>query len=283
MTKLPSPSVRATEVELQREFHSGFYGVPAAAAGRLAAWTVPMACIWGATRDIDAVALVETGEPDSEVWLFADDLPFWHGAHTMTWHSHLLMDAGHEPLPSLGVALFQLQEQAVRGTIIVRGLLQDEGKAEAIPPDAWANLQIQTWGSVDGFVAAAPNLNRSASWWSRLRLLPDELLKIWPLVPIAGAQRPADGESNARLTVDQREKARRPHMAKASQAEHDRQYAKYRDACVAAGNSPNVNDDEAPGRDALGGRFDRDKWRDSRRRLKAKDWSSTGKRKGKLA
>lgn len=76
------------------------------------------------------------------------------------------------------------------------------------------------------------------------------------------------------------EKARRPHTAKASQKEHDRQFEKYRDECVAAGESPNVNEDEPAARKLLGDRYDRERWRDSRRRLKPDGWSSTGKRKG---
>jgi hypothetical protein len=108
----------------------------------------------------------------------------------------LLGEVGDLPLPDLGVALLQLQEHAARGSIVVRGLLRDEGKAEAIPADAWANLQIMTWRSLPGFIAGPHDLQPSAYWWSRLRVLPDELLKVWPRVPSkraeeATAQHPA--------------------------------------------------------------------------------------------
>jgi hypothetical protein len=150
-------------------------------AGRLAMWTVPMCCVWAATRDIEAVAHVELSDPDSGVWLFADDsLPFWQGAHVLAWRSYLLEEAGGTSLPDLGVALLQLQEHAARGTVVVRGLLRDEGKAEAIPADAWANLQIMTWRSLPGFIAGPQHLQPSAYWWSRLRVLPDELIGVWP-------------------------------------------------------------------------------------------------------
>jgi hypothetical protein len=74
----------------------------------------------------------------------------------------------------------------------------------------------------------------------------------------------------------------RPHTAKASQAAHDREYKKYRDECVVVGRSPNVNEDEPAGRVALGARFDREKWRNSRRQFKPEGWSSTGKRKARV-
>ena len=74
---------------------------------------------------------------------------------------------------------------------------------------------------------------------------------------------------------------RRPYAGKAPQAEHNREYKKYRDACVAAGKSPNVNDDEPAGRDALGARYNREKWRNARHKLKLEGWSSTGKRKAR--
>jgi hypothetical protein len=161
----------------------GFTDLSVASAGRLPMWTVPMCCVWAASRDIEAVALVELDEPDSEEWLFADDsLPFWQGAHVLTWRSWLLAKAGELQLPDLGVALLQLQEHAARGTIVVRGMLRDEGKAEAIPADAWANLQIMTWRSLPGFIAGPHDLQPSAYWWSRLRVLPDELIGIWPRV-----------------------------------------------------------------------------------------------------
>jgi len=177
----------------QRHFIAGFLGVPVASAGRLPMWTIPMCCVWAATRDIEAVAHVELNDPDSEVWMFEDDsLPFWHGAHVLAWQSRLLLEAGDEPLPDLGVALFQLQEHAARGTIVVRGLLRDEGQAAAIPSDAWANLQIMTWRTVAGFVAGPPDLRPSMHWWSCLRVLPDELLKVWPRSEWAGATRVID-------------------------------------------------------------------------------------------
>jgi hypothetical protein len=146
-------------------------------------WTVPMCCVWAATRDIEAVAHVELSDPDSKVWLFADDsLPFWQGAHALAWRSYLLEEAGGTSLPDLGVALLQLQEHAARGAVVLRGLLRDEGKAEAIPADAWANLKIMTWRSLPGFIAGPPDLQPSAYWWSRLRVLPDELIGVWPRV-----------------------------------------------------------------------------------------------------
>jgi hypothetical protein len=145
-----------------------------------------MCCVWAATRDVETVEHVELNDPDSEVWMFADNLPFWHGAHVLAWQSRLLVEAGNKPLPDLGVALRQLQEHAARGTIIVRGKRLGDGLAEAIPVDAWADLQIVTWTTMRGFVAASDGLQVGV-WWSRLRVLPDELLKVWPRVPDSSA------------------------------------------------------------------------------------------------
>jgi hypothetical protein len=68
--------------------------------------------------------------------------------------------------------------------------------------------------------------------------------------------------------------------ARATKAEHDKWFIQYRDACIAAGKSPNVNEDESAGRAALGGRYHRERARDSRARLAPDEWRSTGKRKG---
>jgi hypothetical protein len=244
-----------------------FNDLPRARVGRLPMWTIPMCFVWAATRDIEAVAHVELNDPASTHWLFADDdLPFWYGAHVLAWRSWLLVRAGAAPLPDIGVAFLQLQEHAARGTIVVRGLMYDQGKANAIPADAWANLQIMTLKTVPGFVAGPADLQPSADWWSRLMVLPDELLKIWPRAEKA----------------DDAELRRQPHSGKASQEEHNKYYRAYVDECVANGRSPNVNDDETAGRRILGERYERTKWRTSRSRFAPLDeWSSTGKRKGK--
>jgi hypothetical protein len=168
----------------QGQFTVDFSDVPVASAGRLPMWTIPMCCVWAATRDTEAVAHVELHDPDAAQWLFEDgSIPFWHGAHVLAWQSLLLVNSGHLPLPDLAVALFQLQEYAARGTVAVRGKRLGDGVAEAIPADAWADLQIVTWSAPPGFVAAPEGI-RAGVWWSHLRVLPDELLKIWPRVPI---------------------------------------------------------------------------------------------------
>jgi len=175
--------------EAQREFIAGFQGVPAAAAGCMPMWTVAMACIWAATRDSEAIAHVQINEPNAAHWLHRE--PASDPAR-----SHLLGQAGFEPLPTIGAALRALQEHAARGTIVVRGLRMHEGDAVAIPSDAWANLQIVTWDRLpEEFIAAPPGHHPTRAWWSRLRVLPDELFKVWP--PLEAQQQPSDAVPEA--------------------------------------------------------------------------------------
>jgi hypothetical protein len=178
---------------VERAFAGGYRGVPPEATSP-PMWTVPMACIWAATRDHKAVERVELDKPDDERWLLVDGkLPFHAGAHVMAWHSHLFTQAALEPLPRLGVALRQLQDLAARGEVIVRGILRDQGNTIAIPADAWGNLQIESSRSARGLVAAPPGYHPSGSWWSRLRVLPGDMLKIWPQQPLADSTSGAVG------------------------------------------------------------------------------------------
>src|SRR5262249_50215900 len=140
-------------------------------AGRMGMWTIPMACVWAATRDFETVEQVQTAEPDDARWLCADeddDWPLPQGAHVLAWRNYLLTQAGHARLPTMGMAFGQMPVAAARGIISVRGVRRDEGAAEAIPADAWADLEIVTWRSVRGFVAAPPRRLSPEAWWSRL-------------------------------------------------------------------------------------------------------------------
>jgi hypothetical protein len=87
---------------------------------------------------------------------------------------------------------------------------------------------------------------------------------------------PIEQQRSAGLSASPRSKGL---PARATQAEHDKWYRGYRDDCIQAGSSPNVNEDEAAGRIALGDRYDRDKARKARARWAPADWKSRAKRR----
>jgi hypothetical protein len=155
-------------VIIQRELVGGYLGVPPEAT-LPSSWTVPMACVWAATRDLEEVEKVYFDDPDNARWLFVNREPAAEGMGQLL---------------TRGEALQQLQEWAAGGVIVVRGLLKGGGDAAAIPADAWANLQIRNPPNRTDLIAVS-EFYPSGSWWSRLRVLSDDVRRVWPGGPDA--------------------------------------------------------------------------------------------------
>jgi hypothetical protein len=124
-------------------------------------WTISETCVWAATLDLDAVAVVHGDRPDSVHWLFADSPPIDYGNHVMAWRR----SGG---APDIWEAFTQLRALCGDGRLTMLGVPRGDGNIESIPEPAWAALEILPEVAV-GFVARIP-LNSGACWWTQLRL-----------------------------------------------------------------------------------------------------------------
>jgi hypothetical protein len=167
--------------------------------------------------------------------------------------------------------------------LIARGRANGTGDMGKIEPELWLGLTLHDEpgdGPGHGVVARPEDgLNFRATWFDEISLAVEDVQRIWPADGSAAASSPsipATAAQSAASPVPSRK-----YGGRASQSDHDAWFTSYRDACIAAGKSPNSKADEIAGRKALGSRFDRTQARDSRRRLAPSNWRSRGKRTGK--
>lgn len=176
------PMTVAEDNEAERHLYAGYHGRPVESVRRPAMWSVPMCCAWIATRDIELVEHIWLNGDDSADWLNRPtSLINTYDAETLAERSRLLERAGHEALPSAGASLAFLEGRATRGSLHVLGQCRNEGAAERIPDDAWANLRIDP--SDIGYQAQPLRQQYSSPWWSGLRVLEEEVRQEWPEVP----------------------------------------------------------------------------------------------------
>jgi hypothetical protein len=149
--------------------------------------SISEACVWAATRDLDALDAVTERNPESAHWLFNDSLPVGYDFHVLAWRRHLLELAGKPPMPDVWEAFTQLRQLCGNERLTMFGIARDDGDPEPIPSIAWAGLEISHNASCADYVAAMRlDLgNPSARWWTRLRLRSVDVQRIWP--PIATA------------------------------------------------------------------------------------------------
>jgi hypothetical protein len=151
-------------------------------------WSISETCVWAATRDLDAVAIVHD-KPDSAHWFFADAPPIGYGSHVIAWRCHLLDLAGADPLPDPWEAYKQLPARCGDGLLTMYGVARDDGNIEPIPTAAWAALEI-SYNSRGGYVADMPLAlrNPGAQRWTQLRLRSTDVQRIWPPIEAAAEQ-----------------------------------------------------------------------------------------------
>ena len=169
----------------------------------------------------------------------------------------------------IGRAQKELLAACASGALKMTGRSLHGGPSREIPAEAFATFRFFERDGVD--CLGPPDLV-DADCWRDLRLLAEDVRRVWPTDGSAAPVR----QVTAAAPVPSRE-----YGGKASQSEHDAWFTSYRDACIAAGKSPNSKADEKAGIEALGSRFDRARARNSRRRLAPSDWLSRGKRTGK--
>ena len=113
--------------------------------------------------------------------------------------------------------------------------------------------------------------------WSWLCVQADDCRRCWPA---HSATKPTN-ETKAPVVDGTQAPRQRAHGGRASQADHNLWYVKYRDALIAVGKSSSGPEDEAACKDALRERYDRERLRTARREHAPDTWKSTGMRRGK--
>jgi hypothetical protein len=196
------PRTMAEENEEHRHAQAGFDNIPVESVGLPTDWTVAMCCAWIATRDIVLVEHIWWNGCESAHWLNSSSSVLnTSDVEVLGERSHLLTQAGHDPLPSAGASLACLREHAGRGNVVVLGQSQGRGATERIPADAWANLRIVP--SADGYQAQPQRQHYSSPLWSNLRVRADEVRKVWPDVPVAPCvEPPIAAEAQSPMSAD---------------------------------------------------------------------------------
>jgi hypothetical protein len=227
-------------------------------------WSPPQACLWIDRRE-EVARPLET-HTFFELALETGADVVWNGISPMTFPilPDWIVDAQKELLGA-----------CFRGDIKLIGRPSSGGSSEEIPGPACATARFFCVSLRRGEWLGLPEIPPRV-YWTDLWVAAEDVRRIWP------ADRSATAANEVRQVNTRRSPVpRREYGGRASQSDHDAWFTSYRDACIAAGKSPNSKADEKAGIEAFGSRFDRDRARDSRRRLAPSDWRSSGKRTGK--
>ncbi len=148
-------------------------------------WNIAQACVWAATREQDFV---------DRVW--TRDSRF---STSSTISSRSLIEAsidvcmeqvarGGKSTPTVSDAQSLIAAACAAGTLSMFGRKCGGGDLEKIPQETWAILQIRDHDRF-GVIAASPDMSDNrASWWDELRVLRDEVQKLWRSVQIEDAR-----------------------------------------------------------------------------------------------
>jgi hypothetical protein len=82
-------------------------------------------------------------------------------------------------------AALELNKACASGMVQMLGRLRGEGEPSEIPTRAWSHLVIHDESNGRPIRAASPNDDKTAPWWTDLRLRSEEVRRRWPASPAA--------------------------------------------------------------------------------------------------
>lgn len=130
--------------------------------------TLTEVCVWAATRQEEAVERERPAE--TAIWLE-------------------LYEPGSEVLRHPKEIFRELPQLCENGKLTMFGLENGHGDIRDIPTLRWSQLQI--YESKDGFYAAVPSHDRTATWWGRLRIASNDAKRVWP-APVSPSDCPGN-------------------------------------------------------------------------------------------